>query len=155
MAILPVTAYSSAISLLDYRINLPGNWKTDVQADGVSAVMNKDSNGFYKTFSLSLSENVSEVEYKKSSDDFSQHFNSIDSVDKNLKLIAGDLVLKNNAGIRFDYFILFGIDKNVLTYYALAYTKNRVMLISYRIYRVTEDRRVWQDEFVSILNGIM
>lgn len=155
MGMLPVSVLGSSISLSDFRINLPGDWKTDIQADGVSAVVNKDKGGFYKTFSLSLSENVSEIDYRKSKDDFSQHFGSIESKDKNLKLVAGDLVLKNKAGISFDYFMLFGIDKNVLTFYALAYAKNQVMLISYRIYRVTEDKRIWEEEFKAILNGIM
>jgi len=154
IALLPVSTFGATISTSDYRLDLPGDWKSNIELDGVSSVLEKTAGGFYKTFTLSFSEKVSARDFTKSKLDFSQYFSSIEKVDKNLKLVNGGLVFQSKNGIQFDYFILFGADKNVLTFYALASVRERVMLISYRVYQVTEDLKLWENEFISVLNSL-
>jgi len=155
MALLSASTFGSTISMSDIRLELPGDWKSSIEKDGVSSIIEKDAGGFYKTFTLSLSDKVSDSEFKKSKADFSQYFNSIEKEDKSLKLVTGDLVFQSKNGIQFNYFILFGIDHNVLTFYALTSIRERVILISYRIYQATEDLHLWEKEFTTVLNSLM
>lgn len=154
MVFLPVSTFGSDISTNDFRLVLPGNWKSKIEEDGVSAKIEKDVSGFYKTFALSLSNKVSDSEFKKSKADFSQHFNSIESKDKSLRLVTGDLINQNKNGIEYNYFVLFGMNDNTLSFYALTSIKNRVALISYKVFQVTDDLGSWEKEFVTVLNSL-
>jgi len=156
LALLPVASLGSNISVNDYRLELPGNWQSHVENDGVSSIIEKEqAGGFYKTFTLSISDKVSDSEFLKSKADFAQHFNAIESNDETLKLLKKDLTFNNKNGIQFHYFVLFGVDHNVLTFYALTSHKERVMLISYRIYKATENLPLWEKEFTTVLDSLM
>jgi len=150
----PISTYGAAISIGDYHLELPGDWKSNIEDDGVSAFIEKDAGGYYKSFALSFSDIISESEIKQSKDDFSQHFNAIESLGKNQKIIAGGLEYVSKHGVKHQYFILFGSTNNALSFYALTSINSRVMLISYKVYRATENMEFWKKEFISILDSL-
>lgn len=155
MAFSPVHAFASDLSVGEYSVVLPGEWVSHIEEDGISAFIEEDAHGFYKSFALSLSEKVIDNDFEKAKKDFSQHFNAIERKDKSLKLVTADIVFKSKNGIPYTYFIIFGPEKNVLSFYALSSAKNRVMLISYKVYRVSENMDIWENEFKSVLDSLM
>jgi len=134
---------------------LPGNWKTNVEEDGISATSEKDAAGIYKTFGLSLSGKVSGSDFRKSKEDFTHYFNAIESMDKSLKLVRGNLLFRSKSNVEFTYFILYGTESNILTFYALTSLKSRVLLISYKVFQVSHDLEIWENDFTAVLNSLI
>lgn len=150
----PVCTYGSTISVGGYHLELPGKWTSNIEEDGVSAFIEKDAGGYYKSFALSFSETISDSEITESKKDFSQHFNSIESTEKHQEILAADLKYDSKHGVKYSYFILFGSKNNALSFYAFTSINSRVMLISYKVYKATENMEFWKKEFISILNSL-